>query len=61
MAVVPGPGGYLNEPANALAQVREAMRLDGASVYSYQQPTVDGSRAIWERLAQTRWGYHPQR
>ncbi len=61
VAVIPGPGGYLNRPGNALAQVREGMRVDGASVYSYQQPTVDGSRTIWDRLAQTRWGYHPQR
>jgi hypothetical protein len=59
--VIPGPGGYLNEPGNALSQVREAMRVDGASVYSYQQPTVDGSRTIWERLAQSRWGHHPKR
>ncbi len=59
--VVPGPGGYLNEPRNALAQVRAAMSADGAAIYSYQQPTLDGTRAIWGRLAQTRWGYHPQR
>lgn len=59
--VVPGPGGYLNHPRNAATQVGEAMRVDGASVYSYQQPTLDGSRGIWSRLRATRWGYHPQR
>jgi uncharacterized lipoprotein YddW (UPF0748 family) len=59
--VVPGPAGYLNEPANVLAQVRAAMRVDGASVYSYQQPTIDGSRTVWSRLSQTRWGYWPTR
>ncbi|MFW5933898.1 MAG: hypothetical protein ACOCT8_04120, partial [Actinomycetota bacterium] len=59
--VVPGIGGYLNRPDGALAQVRAAMGLDGASLYSYQQPTLDDSREIWQRLAQTRWGYHPER
>lgn len=59
--VVPGPGGYLNHPDNVLAQVRTSMRNDGAAVYSYQQPTLDGSRDVWQRLADTRWGYHPQR
>ena len=59
--VIPGPGGYLNRPQNGLAQVRAAMSADGAAVYSYQQPTDDGTRAIWDRLAQTRWGYHPVR
>jgi uncharacterized lipoprotein YddW (UPF0748 family) len=59
--VVPGPAGYLNTPANTLAQVRSAMSVDGASVYSYQQPTVDGSRGVWSSLAGTRWGYAPRR
>jgi uncharacterized lipoprotein YddW (UPF0748 family) len=59
--VVPGPAGYLNTPANTLAQVRAAMRVDGASVYSFQQPTVDGSRGVWSSLAGTRWGYAPRR
>lgn len=59
--VVPGPAGYLNRPAATLGQVRSAMRLDGASVYSYQQPTLDGSRGVWQRLADTRWGYAPRR
>jgi hypothetical protein len=35
------------------------MLSDGASVYSFQQPTLDGSRDIWGRLAATRWGYPP--
>jgi uncharacterized lipoprotein YddW (UPF0748 family) len=59
--VVPGPAGYLNEPANVLSQVRAAMRVDGAMVYSYQQPTLDGSRTVWSRLSVTRWGYSPTR
>jgi len=57
--VVPGPAGYLNHPDAVLAQVRAAMVADGASVYSVQQPTLDGSRDIWARLAATRWGYPP--
>ncbi len=59
--VVPGPGGYLNTPTDARAQVRSSMRVDGAAVYSYQQPTRDGSRGLWRELANTRWGYHPRR
>lgn len=59
--VVPGPAGYLNSPAHTLTQVRSAMRVDGASVYSYQQPTLDGSRGVWRTLAGTRWGYAPVR
>lgn|GEM_PF-1670371 len=61
VAVVPGPGGYLNRPDNVLIQVRAAMRADGATVYSYQQPTDDASRHVWTRLAERRWGYDPQR
>ncbi len=59
--VVPGPGGYLNRPDNAYAQMRAAMGVDGAAMYSYQQPTEDHSRDIWDRLARTRWAYHPVR
>ncbi len=59
--VVPGPGGYLNHPVNVAAQVRTSMHDDGAAVYSFQQPTLDASRDVWQRLAATRWGYHPQR
>ncbi|MEX2421301.1 MAG: hypothetical protein WD670_05725, partial [Actinomycetota bacterium] len=58
--VVPGVAGYLNRPAAALRQVRDAMAHgDGAVIYSYQQPTDDGSRGIWGELARTRWGYPP--
>lgn len=57
--VVSGPGGYLNHPAAVQRQLQEAMRLDGAAVYSFQQPTLDGSRAVWQRLADSRWGYAP--
>jgi uncharacterized lipoprotein YddW (UPF0748 family) len=57
--VVSGPGGYLNHPDAVQRQIQEAMRLDGAAVYSYQQPTLDGSRAVWQRLADARWGYAP--
>jgi uncharacterized lipoprotein YddW (UPF0748 family) len=59
--VVPGPAGYLNHPANVRSQVRAAMSVDGATVYSYQQPTLDGSRSVWTDLARTRWGYAPTR
>lgn len=58
--VVPGIGGYLNHPARALAQVQTGnARADGATVYSYQQPTLDHSRAIFDQLAASRWGYAP--
>jgi uncharacterized lipoprotein YddW (UPF0748 family) len=60
-AVVPGPGGYLNHPGAVWSQVRASMVADGASIYSFQQPTLDGSRDIWRRLAATRWGYPPAR
>ena len=60
VTVVPGLAGYLNRPAAAVRQVHDAMqRGDGALVYSYQQPTLDGSRGIWTQLAGTRWGYPP--
>jgi uncharacterized lipoprotein YddW (UPF0748 family) len=59
--IVPGPAGYLNQPANVLTQTRTAMGVDGAMIYSYQQPTVDGTRAVWRQLAGTRWGYAPTR
>jgi uncharacterized lipoprotein YddW (UPF0748 family) len=59
--VVPGPGGYLNHPSNVMSQVRTAMSVDGAMIYSYQQPTVDGTRGVWSQLASMRWGYAPTR
>jgi uncharacterized lipoprotein YddW (UPF0748 family) len=59
--VIPGPAGYLNAPSAVLTQTRAAMRVDGASIYSYQQPTLDSSRGVWGQLARTRWGYHPTR
>lgn len=59
--VVPGPAGYLNQPSNVLSQVRNAMTIDGSSIYSYQQPTNDGTRNVWEQLAATRWQYRPTR
>jgi uncharacterized lipoprotein YddW (UPF0748 family) len=59
--IVPGPAGYLNHPANVMTQTRSAMAADGAMIYSYQQPTLDGSRAVWQQLAATRWGYAPTR
>jgi hypothetical protein len=43
------------------AQTRAAMRVDGATIYSFQQPTLDHSRELWGRLARTRWGYSPTR
>jgi uncharacterized lipoprotein YddW (UPF0748 family) len=60
--VVPGIAGYLNRPAAGLDQMQRAMaRTDGAAMYSYQQPTLDGGRGIWGRLAGSRWGYPPVR
>jgi uncharacterized lipoprotein YddW (UPF0748 family) len=59
--IVPGPAGYLNHPSNVMTQTRAAMAVDGAMIYSYQQPTLDGSRAVWRQLAATRWGYAPTR
>ena len=60
--VVPGVGGYLNTPGAVLEQVRQAMAHgDGVLIYSVQQPTSDGSRWIWSRLADTRWNYPPAR
>lgn len=60
--VVPGPAGYLNRPAAAYDQAQTAMRMgDGAMLYSFQQPTEDGSRGIWRELGETRWGYAPSR
>lgn len=60
--IVPGPAGYLNRPAAAYDQSRTGMRMaDGAMLYSFQQPTEDGSRGIWRELGETRWGYAPLR
>jgi uncharacterized lipoprotein YddW (UPF0748 family) len=58
--VVPGVAGYLNQPADVLAQIERAMRADGAAVYSVQQPTLDGSRTVWSHLADQRWRYPPR-
>jgi uncharacterized lipoprotein YddW (UPF0748 family) len=55
-----GIGGYLNAPAATLTQTYLGMeRVDGAILYSYQQPTLDHSRDVLDRLAATRWGYPP--
>jgi uncharacterized lipoprotein YddW (UPF0748 family) len=55
-----GIGGYLNRPAGALTQTYLGMeRVDGATMYSYQQPTADHSRGVFDQLAATRWGYPP--
>jgi len=60
--IVPGPAGYLNRPTAAYHQTRTAMQMgDGAMLYSFQQPTADGSRGIWGQLGATRWGYAPVR
>ena len=60
--IVPGPAGYLNHPTAAYDQAQTAMRMgDGAMIYSFQQPTEDGSRDIWRQLGETRWGYAPVR
>ncbi len=54
--IVPGLAGWLNAPEATLMQVGAATETtDGAAVYSYQQPTDDGSREIWRRLAEVAW------
>lgn len=59
-AIVPGVAGYLNEPTGGRNQIRTAMqRVDGSSIYSYQQPTVDRSRDLLTDLANARWDYPP--
>ena len=58
--VVPGVGGWLNRPDATLAQVLASATVgDGALVYSYQQPTDDGSREVWDRLSARGWGATP--
>lgn len=60
--IVSGPAGYLNTPATTVDQVVNGLRrTNGAMVYSFNQPTKDGSRALWAQLARTRWGYSPAR
>ena len=55
--IVPGIAGYLNSPAEALAQVGLAMQLNGAAaMFSYQQSTADVGRPLWSDLAATGWG-----
>lgn len=55
--VLSGVAGYLNAPEDALGQMQAGMQAtDGAVMYSYQQPTRDFSRHIWDELADTWWG-----
>jgi uncharacterized lipoprotein YddW (UPF0748 family) len=54
--IVPGVAGWLNTPDATLFQVGVATAAtDGAALYSYQQPTDDGSREIWRTLAEVAW------
>ncbi len=54
--IVPGIAGWLNAPEAGLVQVGRATELtDGAALYSYQQPTDDGSRELWRQLAEAAW------
>ncbi len=56
--IVPGVGGWLNAPAATLDQTVRSMGVgDGAMVYSYQQPTADETRAVFDALAEQRWGF----
>ncbi|MEX2563337.1 MAG: family 10 glycosylhydrolase [Nitriliruptoraceae bacterium] len=58
--IVPGIGGWLNEPDATLEQVAAAMAAgDGAVVYSFQQPTRDESRGVWADLAAGPWAARP--
>lgn len=54
--IVPGIGGWLNEPDAVLGQVGAAtMSADGAAIYSFQQPTDDAKHELWRDLAETGW------
>ncbi len=55
-AIVGGVGGWLNQPDGVVEQLRvAATSLDGAALYSLQQP-VEGHRdEMLERLAATTW------
>lgn len=56
-AIVPGIGGWLNAPDAVLDQVSSASRAgDGVLVYSFQQPTEDASREVWQDLDERGWG-----
>ena len=56
--IVPGVGGWLNAPEATLEQTTRSMGVgDGALVYSYQQPTSDESREVFDELADQRWGF----
>jgi len=58
--IVPGIGGWLNEPDAMVQQVVAAMASgDGAIVYSFQQPTRDESRGVWADLAAGPWAARP--
>lgn len=58
--VVPGIAGYLNSPADALAQIHMATRTAGAAaMYSYQGSTSDPDLTLWPDLAATAWGSLP--
>ena len=58
--IVPGIGGWLNEPDAMVEQVVAAMATgDGAIIYSFQQPTRDESRGVWAELAAGPWAARP--
>jgi uncharacterized lipoprotein YddW (UPF0748 family) len=58
--LVPGVAGYLNAPADALAQVTAANQALGAvAMYSYQGSTDDAARPLWADLAASGWGQGP--
>jgi uncharacterized lipoprotein YddW (UPF0748 family) len=58
--VAPGIAGYLNYPAGGRTQIGLGMqRVEGSIIYSYQQPTIDGSRGLLTDLANARWDYPP--
>ncbi len=67
--VVPGIGGWLNEPAGTLEQLGAAREAaDGVALYSYQQPAegsaidpqTPGRRPFWRELAASDWGTEPR-
>ncbi len=58
-AVVPGIGGWLNQPDAVVEQIASAVAAgDGAVVYSFQQPADTDADEVWRALAQHGWDRH---
>lgn len=58
--IVPGLGGWLNDPQATIRQAEQAASHgDGVIIYSFQQPTRDESRGVWSDLADSAWAPAP--